>query len=94
MGPQNCWPTNIPKIFSGASAPNPHILGALPPNPKVGERVYSTTGVQTRVNNISGFGRSGSTTNSDDVEAQECEDNNDENIPFAMWRSRVRGASS
>ena len=29
----------------------------------IGERVYSTLGVQTRLNNISGSGRSGSTTN-------------------------------
>ena len=37
--------------------------GVAPLNPKVGERVYSTLGVQTWLNNISGSGRLGSTTN-------------------------------
>ena len=53
MGPWNCCPTKIWKCFSGAS----------PLNPKVGEQVYSTLGVQTRLNNISEYGRLGSTTN-------------------------------
>ena len=52
-GPAILWANTHPKKISGAP----------PRTPRQGEWVYSTPGLQSQLNNISGSGRLGSTTN-------------------------------
>ena len=52
-----------PKKFFRGLLPRTPFFGVLPRTPREGERVYSTPGLQSQLNNISGSGRLGSTTN-------------------------------
>ena len=51
------------KISRGLCPRTPFFSGALPRTPRQGERVYSNPRLQSQLNNISGFGILGSTTN-------------------------------